>query len=240
VLGLGAAAFLSACGGAQGRPGAAEQASPVESGCRGATTKALPGGSLQEGVACDAGNAMDIALTIDDGPHPEWTPPLLTLLAQHHVLATFCVVGRNAAKHPDLVAAAVAGGHRIANHTQTHATLADAPAAQVRAEIEQANASITKAAGQAPTLFRAPSGKWTPEIFEECRRQGLQPLGWSVDPRDWSRPGTDAIVQALMTRTRPGSIILEHDGGGDRSQTLQALSLALPRLLDAGYRFVQP
>jgi peptidoglycan/xylan/chitin deacetylase (PgdA/CDA1 family) len=67
----------------------------------------------------------------------------------------------------------------------------------------------------------------------------MRPLGWSVDPRDWSRPGTPRIVRTLLGKTVPGSIILEHDGGGDRSQTLQALTVALPRLLDAGFRFVQ-
>ena len=74
----------------------------------------------------------------------------------------------------------------------------------------------------------------------QCAAQGLRPLGWSVDPRDWSRPGTKRIVRTLLGHTVPGSIILEHDGGGDRSQTVAALTIALPRLLDAGFRFVQP
>jgi peptidoglycan/xylan/chitin deacetylase (PgdA/CDA1 family) len=195
---------------------------------------------LQEGVPCDPAHAMDVALTIDDGPHPEWTPQLLALLARHDVLATFCVVGSNVAARPDLVAATAGAGHRIANHTQTHAPLGKASAPRVRAEIERATEVIAKAAGGPPELFRAPKGEWSPAVFAECRSQGLRPLGWSVDPRDWSRPGTDSIVQALLTGTQPGSIILEHDGGGDRSQTLQALTLALPRLLEAGYRFVQP
>jgi peptidoglycan/xylan/chitin deacetylase (PgdA/CDA1 family) len=77
-------------------------------------------------------------------------------------------------------------------------------------------------------------------VLAECAAQGLKPLGWSVDPRDWSRPGTDRIVRTIMGTTTPGSIILEHDGGGNRSQTVAALGVALPRLLDAGYRFVQP
>jgi peptidoglycan/xylan/chitin deacetylase (PgdA/CDA1 family) len=77
-------------------------------------------------------------------------------------------------------------------------------------------------------------------VLELCAEHGMRPLGWSVDPRDWSRPGVPHIVQTILTKTGPGSIILDHDGGGDRSQTLTALTIALPRLLAAGYHFTQP
>ena len=96
------------------------------------------------------------------------------------------------------------------------------------------------AAGRRPTLFRSPGGHWSPAVLAACAKAGLRPLDWSVDPRDWSRPGVPHIVDVLLTHTRPGSIILDHDGGGDRQQTLDALTIALPRLLDAGYRFTQP
>ncbi len=89
-------------------------------------------------------------------------------------------------------------------------------------------------------MFRAPYGVWTPTALEYCAKEGLTPLDWSVDPRDWSRPGVPAIVNTIMATTRTGSIILEHDGGGDRSQTVSALKLAIPRLLNEGYRFAVP
>src|SRR3954454_19247381 len=88
--------------------------------------------------------------------------------------------------------------------------------------------------------WSAPGGEWSHAVLAECRSQGMRPLDWSVDPRDWSRPGSAAIIRTIMTKTVPGSIILEHDGGGNRAQTVQALTVALPRLLDQGYRFVQP
>jgi peptidoglycan/xylan/chitin deacetylase (PgdA/CDA1 family) len=91
--------------------------------------------------------------------------------------------------------------------------------------------------GVHPTIFRAPYGAWSPTVFQACADANLRALDWSVDPEDWSRPGTSAIVSRIMKNTRTGSIILEHDGGGDRSQTVAALKIVLPQLLDAGYRF---
>ena len=89
-------------------------------------------------------------------------------------------------------------------------------------------------------MFRAPYGAWSRTALECCASEGLTPLGWSVDPRDWSRPGVREIVSIIMANTGTGSIILEHDGGGDRSQTVAALRTAIPCLLDEGYRFATP
>jgi peptidoglycan/xylan/chitin deacetylase (PgdA/CDA1 family) len=89
-------------------------------------------------------------------------------------------------------------------------------------------------------MFRAPYGAWSREAFAYCARMRLIPLDWSVDPRDWSRPGVSEIVSTIMRTTRSGSIILEHDGGGDRSQTVTALKKVIPRLIGEGYRFAIP
>jgi peptidoglycan/xylan/chitin deacetylase (PgdA/CDA1 family) len=248
VLGLGAAALLGACSSAaaSGPPAPAPTPSPsrpapsraLRRRCEPPTTAERTGRIPQQHVPC---SAADVALTIDDGPDPEWTPKVLALLGRLDIRATFCVVGQQAAAHPALVAAVAGAGHVVANHTYTHLFLATATPGRVRTEIGRATDVITTATGGVrPTLFRAPGGEWTQEVIAECGAQGLRPLGWSVDPRDWSRPGTKRIVRTLLGRTVPGSIILEHDGGGNRSQTLEALTIALPRLLDAGFRFVQP
>jgi peptidoglycan/xylan/chitin deacetylase (PgdA/CDA1 family) len=89
-------------------------------------------------------------------------------------------------------------------------------------------------------MFRAPYGAWSPTVLQRCELTGMTPLAWSVDPRDWARPGVTAIIRDIMDHTRTGSIILEHDGGGNRSQTVAALRVVLPRLLDAGYHFRIP
>jgi len=185
----------------------------------------------------------DIALTVDDGPDPTYTPRMLALLAQQEIRATFCMIGRSAAAHPDLVKRVLDGGHHIANHTHSHPmNIAKMAAGAVHAEMEKATDAINKASGGSyhPTLFRSPGGAWSQTILGQCGSLGLHPLDWTVDPRDWSRPGVQHIVTTIMKQTHPGSIILEHDGGGNREQTLTALGVVLPRLRDAGYTFAQP
>jgi peptidoglycan/xylan/chitin deacetylase (PgdA/CDA1 family) len=182
-----------------------------------------------------------VALTFDDGPDPTWTPQVLALLAHAHVHATFCLIGREAAAHPELVRAIVAGGHRLCDHTYDHDEYLPTDTPKRRdTEISGAYRAITDAAGVAPLFFRAPGGNWSPAVEAEAHREGMTPLRWSVDPRDWSRPGTARILSTVYRQVRPGGIILMHDGGGDRSQTLAALRELLTRLPAMGYAFVLP
>jgi peptidoglycan/xylan/chitin deacetylase (PgdA/CDA1 family) len=128
----------------------------------------------------------------------------------------------------------------IVNHTWTHANVAVLAPAAMQDQISRATDAIHRATGTVPAMFRAPYGAWSPAVLKRCEQMRLAPLDWSVDPRDWARPGTGAIVTDIMRNTRTGSIILEHDGGGDRSQTVAALKVVLPRLLAAGFRFRTP
>ncbi|WP_232303981.1 polysaccharide deacetylase family protein [Pseudofrankia sp. DC12] len=190
--------------------------------------------------------ANAVALTIDDGPDPTWTPRMLALLRKYNVRATFCLIGRQAQAHPDLVRRIVADGHAICNHSMTHPLpFSHRSAAAIGQEIDQAQSVITKAAGTAPRLFRAPGGDFPPAAFATAAKNGLTPIAWNVDPADWSRPGTQKIVASLLA-TRPGDILLCHDGDGnrrgdsgtDRSETVQALATVLPQLKSRGYTFV--
>jgi peptidoglycan/xylan/chitin deacetylase (PgdA/CDA1 family) len=181
-----------------------------------------------------------IALTIDDGPSPEYTPQVLRLLEKYKVTATFSMIGLEVAAYPGLVREVAAAGHTIANHTWSHPDLARLAPVTVADQINRATGAIHKVTGREPALFRAPYGTWSPAVVEQCVQAGLTPLDWSVDPRDWSRPGVSSIVTNIMRNTRTGSIILEHDGGGNRSQTVAALKIVLPRLLAAGYHFTTP
>jgi peptidoglycan-N-acetylglucosamine deacetylase len=181
-----------------------------------------------------------VALTIDDGPSPVYTPQILAILHRYGVTASFSMVGRNAAEFPGVAREVAAAGHMIVNHTWSHYNLGYMPTVAVQDEISRATDAIHAAAGERPSMFRAPYGVWPPAVFSYCARAGLTPLAWSVDPRDWSRPGVRAIVRGIVSDTRTGSIILEHDGGGNRSQTVAALKIWLPRLLDAGYQFTTP
>jgi peptidoglycan/xylan/chitin deacetylase (PgdA/CDA1 family) len=181
-----------------------------------------------------------IALTIDDGPSPVYTPQILRILERYRVTASFSMIGESVAYYPGIARDVADAGHLIVNHTWDHADLARLGAAATRAEISRASDAVHGATGRRPGMFRAPYGVWTRTALECCASEGLTPLGWSVDPRDWSRPGVREIVANIMRNTGTGSIILEHDGGGDRSQTVVALRTVIPRLLDEGYRFAIP
>jgi peptidoglycan-N-acetylglucosamine deacetylase len=177
-----------------------------------------------------------VALTIDDGPSAEYTPQILKLLQKYQITATFCMIGRQIAPNKGLVAEVVHAGHMIVNHTWDHADQTTLTATQIASEITRTNEAFADL-GLYPSVFRAPYGSWNKTLFEACAKASLRPLDWSVDPKDWSMPGVQAIVSNIMKYTTTGSIILEHDGGGDRSQTVSALTIALPELLEQGYRF---
>jgi peptidoglycan/xylan/chitin deacetylase (PgdA/CDA1 family) len=181
-----------------------------------------------------------IALTIDDGPNPVYTPQVLQLLAKYQVTATFSMIGTEVGAYPGVVRDVAAAGHMIANHTWTHIDLSHLKAAAVADQMNRTTDAIHTVTGKAPTLFRAPYGAWSAAVLRECATTGMTPLDWSVDPRDWARPGVSSIVRNIMRNTKTGSIILEHDGGGNRSQTVAALKIVLPRLLAAGYQFRTP
>ncbi|MYV99887.1 polysaccharide deacetylase family protein [Streptomyces sp. SID3343] len=184
---------------------------------------------------------LGIAVTFDDGPHPEFTPQVLRVLRRNRVRATFCVVGTEVEKYPDLVRAIHRHGHTIACHSWSHANLQELTPAGVGEEVERGLAAIGRVLpGYRVGWFRAPYGRWSSEVMGAIRAAGLRPLGWSVDPRDWERPGTDEIVRRVLADVETGSIILNHDGGGNRDQTVAALRQWLPELSSFGYRFVQP
>lgn len=174
-----------------------------------------------------------IALTFDDGPDPRWTGQVLALLAEYRMHATFCLIGGYARKYPALVRQIVARGNSLCNHTFTHDEhVGSRPPPQLRADLESTSAAITTASGGAPPrYFRAPAGRWTPALLSESRAEGMTPLGWTVDPRDWAQPGTPAIVAAVLRSLRPGAIILMHDGFGHRDQSVAALRQLLPVLV---------
>ncbi len=181
-----------------------------------------------------------IALTIDDGPSPVYTPQVLRVLARYGVLATFSMIGESVSYYPAIAREVANAGHTIINHTWDHARLTALSAAGQRTEIARATDAIHAATGVRPRMFRAPYGVWSRETLAYCASEHLTPLDWSVDPRDWARPGVSEIVTTITQTTRSGSIILEHDGGGDRSQTVAALKIVIPRLLGEGYRFAIP
>ncbi|HVV76464.1 MAG TPA: polysaccharide deacetylase family protein [Mycobacteriales bacterium] len=169
-----------------------------------------------------------IALTIDDGPDPAYTPDVLRLLDKYQTQASFCVVGVHADAYPKLIRDISRAGHILVNHSYTHALPFNRlPEKRIVAEITKTQRSIERAAGVTPQLFRSPGGDWSRFIFRAIAAYGLEPLDWDVDPRDWARPGTKKITRRML-KARPGEIVLCHDGGGNRIETVRALRKVLP------------
>ena len=187
-----------------------------------------------------------IALTFDDGPDPRWTPKILEILQRHGAVATFCMVSKNAAGHEALVKQVVDAGMRLCDHSRTHdEQLPDRDPARIDDEVVGAQSTLSAAAGGTSVeWFRAPGGNWSAEVATLSVEHGMQPLSWNVDPRDWERPGTAAIVAAVQQQIRQqapdGPFVLLHDGGGPRDQTVDALEQLIPWLAEQGYRFGFP
>jgi peptidoglycan/xylan/chitin deacetylase (PgdA/CDA1 family) len=188
-------------------------------------------------VASRPGSRRVIALTFDDGPWPD-TPQFLHVLEREHVQATFFQIGQQVGTYGRGVERRMlADGDMIGDHTWNHANVSSAgPFAA--GELERAAGAIRQATGFRPCLFRAPGGAISGPLVSEARSLGFTTIQWGVDPRDWSRPGTDTIYQNVVSNAHNGAIVIQHDGGGDRSQTLAALPREIATLRHTGYRFV--
>jgi peptidoglycan/xylan/chitin deacetylase (PgdA/CDA1 family) len=183
--------------------------------------------------------AGEVALTVDDGPDPRWTPALLDVLARHRVPATFFLIGARVAESPRLAARVGAAGHAIGNHSMHHPQpFAALGRTGLRAEISDAQARISDAVGEPPKLFRAPGGGWSPAVLGAAAEAGLTAVDWTVNPGDWKEPGVARIARKLSA-SRSGHVLLCHDGGGDRRQTVAALDAVIPVLKRRGLRFVR-
>jgi peptidoglycan/xylan/chitin deacetylase (PgdA/CDA1 family) len=179
-----------------------------------------------------------IALTIDDGPHPVYTPMVLEVLQRYGVKATFSMIGINVQQYPQVARQVVAAGHSICNHSMFHPIPFTAlTPAQVHEEVADAQSRIWDATRTAPAVFRAPGGGWSPAVFQALSMYNLIPLAWDVDPRDWTVPGI-AHIEQVLDSGRGGDILLCHDGGGNRSETVQALAQVIPALLARKLEFV--
>jgi peptidoglycan/xylan/chitin deacetylase (PgdA/CDA1 family) len=189
-------------------------------------------------TARGAGNV--VSFTFDDGPNPPHTYHLLGVLAKYHVKAVFCLVGDQVRAHPEVVRAIVRAGHTLCNHSMHHDNMSTWTPEQISADLTATSALIHQAAPHSKIeYFRAPYGAWgqSPQVAAGL---GLQPLGWRFDIEDWLTPGTDVLMQRLRDRITPGAVVLMHDGGGDRSQTVAAVDQIIPEIRAQGWRLTLP
>ncbi len=182
-----------------------------------------------------AGGEHQVALTFDDGPDPKWTPQVLDILKANGIKATFFIVGVNAERYPDLVRRIVAEGHEIGNHTYYHPNLSICWPEHIRLELNATQLLIETITGRSTTLFRPPyNADTSPSSLADlaplriANEMNYLVVLENIDPQDWARPGADVILERIKQQRRDGSIILLHDAGGDRSQTIAAL----PQIID--------
>jgi cellulose synthase/poly-beta-1,6-N-acetylglucosamine synthase-like glycosyltransferase/peptidoglycan/xylan/chitin deacetylase (PgdA/CDA1 family) len=229
----------------------AESSGPTEARTGGgAAPAAVTGGAPvqrinADGVVTSRGMpARTIALTFDDGPDPRFTPQILDVLARHHAHATFFQVGSRVNRYPEISRRVLATGNEIGSHTFTDVQPGATPSWRLDAELTLTSNAIAAAAGRVPLLLRPPYASRPSAVtgadFAAMRR--MASAGYLIaladhDTRDWQRPGVAAIVAAAQPASGAGAVVMMHDSGGDRSQTVAALDVLIPRLQAQGYRF---
>jgi peptidoglycan/xylan/chitin deacetylase (PgdA/CDA1 family)/tetratricopeptide (TPR) repeat protein len=175
-----------------------------------------------------------VALTFDDGPKPGVTEPLLEVLRQERVPATFFVIGKHVMEYPELTRQIAQSGMELANHSYTHRNLTKLTDTEIAREVMQTQAAIQTVTGRAPRFLRPPGGDWNPRVAHEARSWGLTPCMWTVDVYGSEVIGAQQVADAVLAQVRPGSVILMHNG---KVSTLQALPTIIRALRSRGYSF---
>jgi peptidoglycan/xylan/chitin deacetylase (PgdA/CDA1 family) len=178
----------------------------------------------------------EVAIGFDDGPSPD-TAAFVRMLERTHTRATFFMIGEQVtARYRATLLRELRDGDVLGDHTFTHPFLTRT--ANVRGQLADTIAAIHSLTGYTPCVFRPPYGAYDDSILATARSLGLATVLWNVDPSDWSLPGTSAIEQRVLAEVRPGSIVISHDGGGPRAETLAAYPAIIARLRAEGYRIV--
>jgi peptidoglycan/xylan/chitin deacetylase (PgdA/CDA1 family) len=179
-----------------------------------------------------------VALTFDDGPGPANTPLVLELLARHQVKATFFMVGRNIEQHRELAARVLAEGHQLGNHSYSHKRLVLSSPSFIEEEISRTDALLREVGVRGEILFRAPFGKKLFVLPWILSRQGRKHITFDVVPDDHATQDAALIISRVLEATRPGSIILLHDGWAAKPGTIEAAGRIIESLKAQGHRFV--
>ena len=178
------------------------------------------------------------ALTFDDGPSAVYTPQILRILTAARAPASFEIIGVNGAAYPGIVRAENAAGMALVNHTWTHVDLALLPAWLWPAEVDRTSRLLRGITGHPVRCLRPPYGLSDRAVDAQLRIRGLAELDWDVDPSDYLRPGAAVIARRVLAALHPGAIVILHDGGGNRSQTVAALPVIIGGIRAAGYQIV--
>ncbi|HEX3692574.1 MAG TPA: polysaccharide deacetylase family protein [Solirubrobacteraceae bacterium] len=179
-----------------------------------------------------------VALTFDDGPSP-YTRRFVQMLRAQKAVATFFTIGRQVESgYKGVLREELRDGDALGDHTWTHPNLPGLSAGAVRSQLALTRSRIGAVSGYLPCVFRPPYGTYDSTVLAVARSLGLDTVTWEVDPSDYALPGSAAIVQRVLAQVQPGSVVLSHDGGGPRLQTLAAYPPIIAALRARGYRFV--
>lgn len=181
-------------------------------------------------------NSKVIALTFDDGPSPD-TLKILEVLQKHQAVATFFCLGKNLREFPEIAKRVVQAGNAIGNHTWHHYyhNVTEKTASD---EIDNTGVHIYRSTSAKSFLFRPPGGRLNNGFADYAKKKNYVVVMWSIDPKDFLQPPASAIARSVLSQAKTGAIVLLHDGGGDRQETIKALSAIIPKLKQQGYRFV--
>lgn len=179
-----------------------------------------------------------VAITIDDGPDPRFTPKVLDLLKRERIKATFFLVGKNVTQYPELAKREAREGHVLGNHTWDHPVLPQENEAEVLEQLEKCRSAIRNTTGQDTHLFRPPKGLWNGQVFDAAKRLGYKIILWSETLEHQSAVTPESMAKRVVSLVRPGDIMLCHDGRLDRTKSVAALPLVITQLKAEGYRFV--
>ncbi|MGB9586944.1 MAG: polysaccharide deacetylase family protein [Armatimonadota bacterium] len=179
-----------------------------------------------------------VALTFDDGPDPRYTPRVLTLLRMERIHATFFEIGELVEKHPGLARAVVTEGHVVGNHTYSHADIEFATSETIQTEIAKCEDAIIRVTGKRPVLFRPPKGRYNGTLFQILQDRNYHLILWKLCVEHKASPTPVDMAHRVIANTRPGTIILAHDGRLNREKDMEALPIVIRGLKAKGYRFV--
>jgi peptidoglycan-N-acetylglucosamine deacetylase len=239
------AAALAGCGSGGATLGSAGQIHLLSLIAPGLGSPAVPAVELYRIVGCRSRGTLayahgphryEVAIGFDDGPWSD-TPAFVQMLSRNHARATFFMIGEqiSAAYRPTLLRE-LREGDVLGDHTFTHPDLSRA--GDARGQLQRTIGAIRAQTGYTPCVFRPPYGSYDSSVLHTARSLGLATIMWSVDPSDYTQPGTAAIVHRVLAQVQPGSIIISHDGGGPRGQTLAAYPQIISALRRRGFGIV--
>ncbi len=187
---------------------------------------------------CGNTEEKKVALTFDDGPHPEYTPEIISILEEYSVTGTFFVIGKSAAAYPEIIKKEAENGYEIGNHTETHLQIRGANYKAILDEVENAEMGIEKITQKKVRFFRPPGGVVGDSVAKVAVKKNYSVILWTIDTRDWAHPSEDEIVECVKNNLSPGAIILFHDYVFGKSNTPAALRQIIPYILSEGYEIV--